>query len=331
MCTKKRVVVLSVMLVMSLGLMAVDSRVAAQEEPELLPPNAKPGECYARLFIPPVYKTETEQVLTKEASETLEIIPAEYEWAEEKVLIKEASEKLEIVPAEYEWVEEKVMLEPAETKIEEIPAEYEWVEEKVLDKPAHTVWKKGAGPVQKINHSTGEIMCLVEVPATYKTIKKRILKAPPKTQEIEIPATYKTFKKQIMKTSPTVRKIAIPAEYTTVKVKKLVSAAQEKRTPIPAEYQEVKKTKKVAEGRMEWRSILCQTNTTPELITAIQRALRTAGYNPGPLDGSVGLQTLNAVESFQQAKGLARGGLTMETLKELGVQLHKIDVASAAQ
>lgn len=101
-------------------------------------------------------------------------------------------------------------------------------------------------------------------------------------------------------------------------------------TPIPAEYQEVKKTKKVAEGQMEWRSILCQTNTTPGLITTMQKALKDAGYNPGPIDGSIGFQTLAAIESFQRAKGLARGGLTMEALKELGVHLNKVDVAAAA-
>ena len=321
----------SVLLIMSLLLMNTASHVTAQEEPALLPPNAKPGECYTRLFIPPVYKTETDKILKKQASEKLEIIPAKYEWVEEKVLVKEASEKLEIVPAKYEWVEEKVIIEPAATKIEEVPAEYEWVEEKVLDKPAHTVWKKGTGPIQKINHSTGEIMCLIEVPATYKTVKKRMLKAPAKTQKVEIPAKHKMLKKQIMKVPPEVKKVAIPAEYQTVKVKKLVSAAQEKRTPIPAEYQEVKKTKKVAEGRMEWRPILCQTNTTPGLITSLQKALQRAGYNPGPIDGSVGYQTLTAVESFQQEKGLARGGLTIETLKALGVPLHQVDIASAAQ
>lgn len=314
--------------------------VIAQQAPELLPPNAKPGECYARLFIPPEYTTETEKMLKKEASEKLEITPAKYEWIEEKVLVKEASEKLEIVPAAYEWVEEKVTVEPASTKIEQVSAEYEWIEEKVLDKPAHTVWKKGDGPVQKINHATGEIMCLIEVPATYKTVKKRILKAPPKTKKVEISAKYKMMKKRVMKTPPKVEKVAIPAEYKTVKIKKLITAAQEKRTPIPAEYQEVKKTKKVAEGRMEWRSILCQTNTTPALITTMQKALKAAGYNPGPIDGSIGFQTITAIESFQQAKGLAKGGLTMEALKELGVHLSKVDtvakpdtvdVAAAAQ
>jgi inosine/xanthosine triphosphate pyrophosphatase family protein len=52
---------------------------AKMEGGELLPPNAKPGECYARVFVPPTYKTETAQVITREASERVEIIPARYE------------------------------------------------------------------------------------------------------------------------------------------------------------------------------------------------------------------------------------------------------------
>jgi hypothetical protein len=30
---------------------------------EMLPPQAQPGECYARVFVPPTYNTATEQVL----------------------------------------------------------------------------------------------------------------------------------------------------------------------------------------------------------------------------------------------------------------------------
>ena len=47
----------------------------AFEGADLLPPGAEPGECYARLFVPPTYRTETEQVLKHQASERLEIIP----------------------------------------------------------------------------------------------------------------------------------------------------------------------------------------------------------------------------------------------------------------
>ena len=77
-------------------------------------PNAKAGECYAKVIIPAEYKTETQTVTVKEASSKIEIIPAKYDWVEEKVLVKEASKKLIPVPATYETVSEKVLVTPAE-------------------------------------------------------------------------------------------------------------------------------------------------------------------------------------------------------------------------
>jgi len=56
-------------------------------------------------------------------------------------------------------------------------------------------------------------------------------------------------------------------------------------------------------------------------ITDIQRALQKAGHNPGPIDGVIGRQTMVAVDSFQRANGLPRGGLTMKTLAKLGVKI----------
>ena len=117
---------------------------------ELLPPNAKPGECYARVFVPPTYKTEDVQVLKADASERIEVVPEKYEWVNEQVLVKGASERLEVVPATYEWVEEQVLVKPAGKKIVSVPAECGTEIERVLDKPEYTVWKKGAGPITRI-------------------------------------------------------------------------------------------------------------------------------------------------------------------------------------
>ncbi len=433
-------------------------------------PNAKPGECYAKVVIPAGFKTETEEVLVKEASERIEIIPAKYEWVQEKVLVKEASQKLVSVPATYETVTEQVEVRPeslswrtslhgksplanpalleaakaggidlnaatpgtcfhehlkparyetkteqiiqseATEKVEIIPAKYEWVTEKVLVKeasrkevatppvyetitekvmiePAKTVWKKGRGLVERIDNSTGEIMCLVEVPAKYKTITKRVVKTPASTKVIEIPAQYKTVKvrklvspaqekrieipakystvtkrekvadeqfvwheihnndmdastrtgnqiclkkipakfktvkRRVVKTPASTKTVEIPAQYKTVKVRKLVSAPQEKRIEIPAKYTTITKRIKVSEQKLEWRSVLCQTNMTPAVISKVQQALKAAGFNPGPVDGMAGSATLRAVDAYQRDKGLARGGLTMDTLKSLGVSI----------
>jgi len=73
------------------------------------------------------------------------------------------------------------------------------------------------------------------------------------------------------------------------------------------------------DGRVEWRPVLCKTNTTPDIVARIQTALDKAGHNPGPIDGVIGGQTLTAVRSYQKTKGLPTGGITIGTLKSLGV------------
>jgi regulator of extracellular matrix RemA (YlzA/DUF370 family) len=294
---------------------------ASQAGDELFPPMAKPGECYTRVFVPPVYKTVTEDVLKHGESERLEVIPAQYEWVEERVTVREEAERLEVVPAQYDWVEERVLVSAASTRLEQVPARYEWKEERVLAKEAHTVWKKGRGPIERVDNSTGEIMCLVEVPASYNIVKKKVMVSPPSTREIEIPAEYQTVKKQVMVKPPSQRTIKIPAEYKTVKVRKLVSEAKERRVPIPAEYQTVTRTEMVTDGHMAWREILCETNATPQTISRIQRALKEAGYNPGPIDGNYGAQTAAAVTAYQRDHGLATGGLTYKTIEKLGVKM----------
>lgn len=184
-----------------------------------LPANAQPGKCYARAFEDPTYRTETEKVLKKQASERIELIPAQTEMVQEKVLIRAAYEKEDIIPAQFEAVTEKILIKPASTR-----------------------WKKGRGLVEKVNNFTGEIMCLEEVPAEYKTITKHVLK-----------------------TTATKKRIQVPAEYKTVMVNKVLAPATEKRIPILAEYQTVAKTVKVSEGKMVWQEVLCETNA-PELV-----------------------------------------------------------------
>jgi hypothetical protein len=190
---------------------APDDRAIAERMAAPLPP-ARPGECYARVYIPPQCETVTERVVVREASERIETIPASYETVEERVMVKSASKRLEEVPAKYDWVEDKVLVEPA-----------------------HTEWRHGRGEVEKIDSATGEILCLVEVPASYKTVRR-----------------------QVVSEAATVREVEVPAEYQTIKVTKMVSPPQEKRIQIPAEYENVTMTKKVSDGRMEWKQVTCE-------------------------------------------------------------------------
>ncbi len=243
---------------------------------EQLTPMAKPGECYARVFSPPTYKTVSENILKSEPFEKIEIIPAKYEWVEKRIITTEESKLLEVVPAKYEWIEEQVLV-----------------------REAHTEWKKGHGLVEKIDDVTGDIICLVEIPAQYKTVKKKILVEP-----------------------ATVTEVVIPAEYTTIKVRTLVSPPQTSSILVPAEYQAVTRTIKASEGKMEWKRVLCETNLNSDVVFKIQQALSTAGHDPGQIDGAFGPRTHDAIKSYQEEQELATGGLTYETIRSLGIELY---------
>jgi predicted transcriptional regulator len=276
-------------------------------------PDAKPGECYAKVIVPAKFEIKPEKVLIKPESETVEIVPATYDVSEKKVLIKEAAKKLIAVPATYKTENEEIEISPArnewvtnlgrrgipaspallaaaktngidlenmtvgqcfaeyyipakfETKEKEvlvkeateeikiaaaqfdkvdsietikeaskkkvlIKAEYEVIEEKIMIEPAKAVWKKGSGPVSRIDNSTGDIMCLVQIPAKYKVVKKTILKTPSKIDSIEIPAITKAFA-----------------------VSKLVSDASADKVKVPAVYKKIGMTSKIEDAKFVWR------------------------------------------------------------------------------
>jgi hypothetical protein len=242
---------------------------------DMLPPNASAGECYSRVLTPAKYASYSETVLKSEASEKLTVIPAKYEMAEETIVVR-----------------------PESKRLVKVDAQYGFVSERILDKPAHTVWKKGKGPITKVNNATGEILCKVEVPATYRTVRKRVLKQ-----------------------KAGVREITIPAQYKTVKVRKLVEDAKAIREEIPADYQTVSKRRLVKQPEMRWEKVLCQTNASPSMVRKVQLGLQAKGYNPGKADGILGRDTLNAISKFQRSKGLATGGLTLDSIKALGVSM----------
>lgn len=314
----------------------IESRIASSDaaaltasDASLFPPNPKPGQCFARVLIPATYQTISEQVLTRDASERVEVIPARYAVKDESILVKEASTRLEVVPAVYGEVQERVLVKPASRKIVEIPAEYRTVKEQVIDKPAHTIWKKGPAAIQtssvlsQTTTDTGEIMCLVEVPATYRTVERRVLVSPARTEEVEIPAEYKTVTRTVVKQPATTREITVPAEYGTVSVTTLVEPAKVNRISIPAAYETVNRSAKLSDEKMEWRQVMCEVNMTKQNVMALQKALADEGYYKAGIDGIIGRQTLDAARAFAIANQLPAGTnyVPVEVVKKLSLSL----------
>ncbi len=285
----------------------------------MYPPNAEPGKCYARVLTPAKYEVKTEKVLAKDASERLQVIPAKYAWTTKKVLVKEASERIVAVPASYKTITQKILVSPATERLVTIPAVYETVTERVLIKAAHTGWKQGRGPIEKLDNATCEIMCLVNMPAVYKTITRRVVKTPAMTKSVPVAAVYKTITKRVLATPATTKAIPVAATYKTIKVKELVEPAIVRRTAIPEQYRTVSKKVKISDAVLKWQPVLCKSSITKVNIKSVQKALKGAGFNPGPIDGIMGWRTKSALHKYQKTNGLSSGALTKETLGALGL------------
>lgn len=302
------------------GAVAVSSSGSANGD--VLPPNARPGQCFARVQVAPVFTTSTDTVQRAEGYNKIKVIPAVYGTEKKTVLAKEAVDVISVIPAVYGWSSEKVLVSPAISEIRRVPAVYGSESSKVLVKPAHSVWKKGTGPITKVDSSTGEIMCLVEVPASYRTITKRVLKTPETTKSVVVkPAVYKTVKTRVVKEKARTVTKTMPAVYKTVTVRTLVKEATTTSVAVPPVYETIKKTAKVKDGYSKWAPVLCKTNVTGDIIRQIQSALNDKKYQAGPVDGVYGAKTTRAVRKFQADKGLSGNGqLTLEVVDSLGVK-----------
>ena len=169
--------------------------------------------------------------------------------------------------------------------------------------------------------ATGEIMCRVEVPAKYKTVERKVLIEPERVVEETIPARYETITKRVLVREATVERREIPAVYDKRTVRVMVEPERSVQELVPAEFETITKREQISTERLEWREILCETNTTPGVIRRLQTALNNRGYDAGTVDGKIGRRTLNAVDMFQSQNDLPQGGLTLATLKALGVSL----------
>lgn len=163
---------------------------------ELLPPDAKEGECYVKVFVPEKFETYKETVCVREATERLETIPAKYEWVEEKVLIKDASTVLVPVPPEFTWKEQTVQTEPG-----------------------HTGWHvsdatRSANDPQ--NLASKDMYCLVKHQPRTETVRTQVVSKPATTREEIVPAEYQTIRRQKLVSPATTRRIVIPAEFATI-------------------------------------------------------------------------------------------------------------------
>ncbi|MGY0399697.1 MAG: peptidoglycan-binding domain-containing protein [Ostreibacterium sp.] len=281
-------------------------------------PKSVPGQCHALVNVPAKLISKIAELPKKEAGETLEVIPAKYKWVEKQVPIVAEEKTMELIPATYKTVEEQIVVEPERKEYKITPAKFQEVTEKVIVKPAMRVWHKSSDGVASLN---GEVMRLIEVPTTYKTITKRKIVTPPQLSEVLIPAKYATVKKKVIDTPASTREVVIPAKFKTIRIKQEVTKSQEVRTPTPPLMQKITQYEIAQPAQLKWERVPCDSDLSVANIIAIQKGLRAAGYNV-TTDGQFGRGSRVALEKFQASKNLAKGAITIESMKALGVKIN---------
>jgi murein L,D-transpeptidase YcbB/YkuD len=184
---------------------------------------------------------------------------------------------------------------------------YDTFYEQIIEKPAGKVWKKGRGASERVDPQTGDIYCLVDQPAVYKTVERKELKRPAGTRTEQI-----------------------PAEYSTRTVRKLVTPPQQVRTPVPAELGTTTKKTMAKGDSCEYVQVLCQDNATQSKILEVEKALQARGQKVDN-DGLDDEDLADALRGFQKEQGLPVTGLmTAGTLTALGVALEPMQQPPAA-
>jgi len=205
-------------------------------------------------------------------------------------------------PATYKTVMTKVEVTPARTEEVVTPATYKTVTRQAVDQPA-------------TSHE-------VVIPAVYRTVERRVVETPASTRKIPVPAVVEKIEKRVVDVPAGFREESVPAIYQTVSHRVVDMPASVREIDVPAVTETIYNRVQVAPATSSRRSVLCETNATTEKILALQRALKTAGFDPGPVDGLIGPQMVTALTRYQENKGLPVDDgrvINIDTVKALGV------------
>lgn len=164
------------------------------------PADGVPGKCYAHCLVPDQYEIKEEQLIDKPASVKIEKIPAKYETVYDTIIIKAASKKSVTTPAQYEIVTENKLVTEATKMWVRGKADKNCLSANPKDcevwclKEVPAVYTKVSKRVEKTPAFTNE----VDVAAVTKVVpRKKIIEAE-RENKIDVPATYKTIMKKVL-------------------------------------------------------------------------------------------------------------------------------------
>lgn len=250
--------------------------VQAQDLDQTLP-DAKPGECYAKVITPAKFTTRDEVVIVREASERVETVAAVYETIEQTILVKESAQELAITPALFEDENERVeVLEASSSWTSKVgdktipasPGSLDGIARSGIDidkvepgscfREYYTDAEYKTEIRRVLKHESYQKISVS--PAKYETLEERVVVKEASSQVVDIPAVYRTETESVLvEPARSVWKqgrgpveridnssgeimclVEVPARYETITKTVLDKPASTKTVEVPAEYKTIK-------------------------------------------------------------------------------------------
>ncbi|PHS22295.1 MAG: hypothetical protein COA85_11855 [Robiginitomaculum sp.] len=298
-------------------------------------PDARPGECFARVLIPARYETRYKDIVVDQGEERIGVRNTRFATQTRDILIRDAAKRYMVRQPVYKAVQERVMVRPAYERLEVEAAVYRHVNEQVQIAPARTAWKPGKSladwsGVKATKNKLGEVYCLVDIPAETKTVSRRVLVRPARTHTVTVPPLYRTITRHVLVDPGSVEEVQMAAQYDQITTQRLVAEAEQYRTTIAPRTQQIPYRVEIAPARYGWIQVLCNTNASPAAISGVQSQLQQLGYYHGQPNGQLDLSTENAVRAYRQAVNIPHGGyLSLQTMNALSEGRNTPEPATA--
>lgn len=270
-----------------------------------------PTQCSAELLRPALFREEPLKILVYAGSASYSNIPAEMVWNETKIQVEPSRYAQETEPAQYEEIEETLEVERARSELYATPAQYQKVIRELTIKPEHKRWKLAC-------LANTHLSCLETVEAELVKTPTEVITEPAQIHQRSIPTkTLKIKRKIIIKPGKGIGTI-LPPRYETVKILRVNKPWKIISSVVPAQYETIPVQRKLRDDQILTMPIACTDALSPTQIRQIQQALLQAGQNL-KLSGALDAATIKALHAFQAANQLAIGGLSLETLRKLGL------------
>lgn len=197
------------------GCLVVLPVTAQQTDNSLLLPDAKPGECYAKVITPAKFEMTSEDLVVQEASDRIETDEAIFETVDEIITVKDASQEITVTPTTFARIVEQIEVRAAErgwtSKVgkDVSPANLE-----VVDQIARSGFDTDSAepgscyveyvtPAQYKSESekvlVKEATPVIEViPAVFETVEERVMVKEAASEIVDVPAVFRTETESVM-------------------------------------------------------------------------------------------------------------------------------------